>query len=95
MLEKNGRSSMGKKSKNTKNRYLLITDKVNQEELEIRYNPTREMTADYQSKPQQRKLFRTMRDHMMNWPVDYNDDNECRKRNPLLLTNIEDGTKDG
>ena len=36
MLTTNGRSLEGKKSKHINNRYLLINDKVNQEDLEIR-----------------------------------------------------------
>ena len=32
---------------------------------------------------------------MMNLPVDYNGDKECRKKYLLFLPNIEDGTKDG
>ena len=52
LLENNGRSSAGKESNHIKNRYLLITDKVHQEELEIYYKPTGEMLADYQSNTQ-------------------------------------------
>ena len=48
MLAKNGRRSAGKNSKHIKNHYFLITDKVHQEDLKIRYKPTVEMMADYQ-----------------------------------------------
>ena len=65
----NGRSLAGKKSKDIKNRHLLITDKVHQEDLEIRYKPTSEILDDYQSKPQKWKLYHTMRYQLMNCPV--------------------------
>ena len=48
MLENNGRSLAGKKSKHITNRYFLITDQLHQEALEICYKPTSEMMADYQ-----------------------------------------------
>ena len=66
MPENNGSSSMGKNSNHTKNRYLLIADKLHQEYLEIHYNPTGEMLVDYQSKPQQGNLLGTMRVQLMN-----------------------------
>ena len=52
ILSKNGRISAGKNSKHIKNRYFLITDKVHQEDLEIRYKPSGETLADYQSNTQ-------------------------------------------
>ena len=48
LIAKNGRISAVKKSKHTKNLYLLITYKVHQEDLEILYKPTGEIMADYQ-----------------------------------------------
>ena len=78
MLANNGRSSSGKKNKHIKNRYFLITDKVYQEDMEIRYKTTGEMLTDYQSKLQQRKLFRTMMAQLMNCPINYDDDEERR-----------------
>ena len=46
LLAKNGRSSAGKKSNHINNRYFLITDKVQQGDLEIQHKPTGEMLAD-------------------------------------------------
>ena len=40
LLANNGRSLVGKKSKHINNRYFLITDKVQQGNLEIQYKPT-------------------------------------------------------
>ena len=47
LLAKNFRSSAGKKSKKINNCYLLITDKVQQGDLEIQHKPNGEMLADY------------------------------------------------
>ena len=93
LIAKNGRSSVGKKSKNINNHYLLISDKVHQEDLEICYYPTGEIPADYQSNTQQGKLFYTMRAQLMNRLIDYNDDKDSRKLHPLLLPRIEAGSK--
>ena len=40
LLANNGRILVGKKSKHINNRYFLITDKVQQGNLEIQYKPT-------------------------------------------------------
>ena len=48
MLANNCRSSSRKKSKHIKNCYLLITDKIHQEYMEIRYKPTGDMLDDYE-----------------------------------------------
>ena len=40
LLANNGRSLVGKKSKHINNHYFLITDKVQQGNLEIQYKPT-------------------------------------------------------
>ena len=47
LLAKNGRISAGKKRNQINNRYLLITDKVQQGDLEIQHKPTGEMLAEY------------------------------------------------
>ena len=60
LLAKNGRSLAGKKSKHKKNHYFLINDKVHWEDLEIRYKPTCEIMADYQSNNRQGKLLFTV-----------------------------------
>ena len=93
LIAKNGRSLAGKKSKHIKNRYFLITDKVHQEDLEIRYKTTCEMLAEYQSNPQQGKLFQPMRSQLMNFHIDYNDNEEHIKTHRPSLPKIEAGTK--
>ena len=93
LIAKNGRISAVKKSKHIKNRYFLITDKLHEEDLEIRYNPTGEMLADYQSNPHQVNIFCTMMAHLMNFPINYNGDKEHRKTHPFLMPKIAAGTK--
>ena len=92
MLANNGRRSADKKSKHAKNLNLLITDKVHQENPQIRYMLTGEILADYQSNTHQGKLFCTMRAHLMNFPIDYDDDKECRKTLSIFLPKIKAGT---
>ena len=52
LLAKNGRILECKKRKHIKKCYLLITDKVHQEDLEIRCKPTGDILDDYQSNTQ-------------------------------------------
>ena len=51
LLAKNGRMSAGKNSKHIKNRFFLITDKIAQGDLEVRWCSTKEMRADINTKP--------------------------------------------
>ena len=51
----------GKNSKHIKNRFLLITDKLAQSEIEIRHMVTKSMWADVNTKPVQGALIRILR----------------------------------
>ena len=42
--------SAGKNSKHIKNRFFLITDKIAQKDLEVKYAPTEQMWADINTK---------------------------------------------
>ena len=66
LLEKNGRSSAGKRSRHLDIRYFFITDQVNQGNLEIRYCPTDVMTADYMTKPLHGQKFHKFKKEIMN-----------------------------
>ena len=57
LLAKNDRMLADKNSKHNKNHFFLITDKVSQEELEIRHKGTKEMWADMNTKPLQGMEF--------------------------------------
>ena len=65
LLAKNGRMSAGKNSKNIKNRYFLITNKVAMGDLKIQHKGTDDMWADVNTNPTQGKRFRFMRGHVM------------------------------
>ena len=66
LLEKNGRSSAGKRSRHLDIRYFFITDQVNQGNIEIKYCPTDVMTADYMTKPLHGKKFIQFKKEIMN-----------------------------
>ena len=62
LLQNNGRMSCGKGSKHIHIRYFFITDKIKKKEIKVRHCPTKEMIADYFTKPVQGTLFRRFRD---------------------------------
>ena len=89
LLAKNGRMLAGENSKHIKNNFLLITDKVTERELDIRYMGTKSMWRNVNTKPVHGVLFRIFRSEMMGVPVEYDDDVERSSTHPLLLTIIE------
>ena len=89
LLAKNGRMLAGKNSKQIKNRFFLITDKVAQRELEIHHMGNKSMWADVNTKPVHGELFRIFRSDMMGVPVEHDDDVDRRRTHPLLLTIID------
>jgi hypothetical protein len=58
LLEQNGRALSGKR---TNIRYFFITDRVNMKEISIDWCPTKEMVADFMTKPLQGSLFKKLR----------------------------------
>jgi Reverse transcriptase (RNA-dependent DNA polymerase) len=66
LLEKNGQASSGKRTRHLNIRYYFITDRISKQELTVEYCPTKEMLADFFTKPLQGSLFRTLRDQVMN-----------------------------
>ena len=65
LLEKNGRSSCGEKSRHINIRYFFIKDVLKREKITVAHCPTESMIADYFTKPLQGKLFTTLRDIIM------------------------------
>ena len=59
---KNGQKSCGKQSRHIKVRYFWISDRLQEEVMEVEYCPTQVMLADFFTKPLQGRLFRIMRD---------------------------------
>ena len=65
LLEKNGRSSCGDKSRHINIRYFFIKDILQREKITVTHCPTERMIADYFTKPLLGKLFTVMRDIIM------------------------------
>ena len=68
LLEKNGMSSAGKRSRHINIRYFFITDRIAKKELSIEFCPTDEMIADFFTKPLQGKKFKKFRKIVMGLP---------------------------
>jgi hypothetical protein len=59
-FEKNGRKSCGQNSRHIDIRYFFIKDRLEIENLEVKYCPTEQMLADFFTKPLQGSLFRKL-----------------------------------
>jgi hypothetical protein len=64
-LSENGKASSGKGTRHINIRYFFITDRIARKEVAIQYCPTKEMVADYFTKPLQGELFYKFRDQIM------------------------------
>jgi hypothetical protein len=64
-LADNGKASSGKGTRHINIRYFFITDRIARKEIAIQYCPTKEMVADYFTKPLQGALFYKFRDQIM------------------------------
>ena len=73
----------------------MITDRVQQGDLEIQHKPTGEILADYESKPTRGTLFRSHRAEIINFPLYYDGDAEYRRTHPKLLSKNEADTTAG
>lgn len=65
LLEKNGKSSSGKRTKHINMRYFFITDRIAKGEMSVAWCPTEDMTGDFHTKPVQGALFTKFRDLIM------------------------------
>jgi hypothetical protein len=65
LLERNGRASSGKWTRHINIQYFFITNRVNMKEDEIKWCPTKEIEADFMTKPLQRSRFRRLCDLIM------------------------------
>ena len=61
LLETNGRSSAGKRSRAINIRYYFVTDQVELGNVQVEYMPTDDMWGDYMTKPLQGEKFRKFR----------------------------------
>ena len=65
LLENNGAQSIGKGSRHIKIKYFSITDKVKSREIRVIYCPTKQMVADFFTKPLQGVLYFTHRNAIL------------------------------
>ena len=65
LLEKNGKTSSGKRTKHISIRYFFVTDRINKGEVSVAWLSTDDMTGDLFTKPIQGALFRSFRDLIM------------------------------
>ena len=63
----NGRKSSGQKTKHMDNPYFWIKDRLESENIKVKYCPTEKMIADFFTKPLQGNLFRKFRDVVMGY----------------------------
>ena len=66
-LEKNGRSSSGKRTRHINIRYFFVTDRIQENQMKVEYSPTEMMIADFYTKPLQVKLFMLFRNLILNF----------------------------
>ena len=64
----------------------MVTDRIDEGEIEVQYCPTEKMWTDVLNKPEQGAKFRLDRAELMNVPVDYDDNIERRRTHPKLLS---------
>jgi hypothetical protein len=83
LLEKNGQASSGKRTRHLNIRYYFITDHIAKQELTVEYCPTKEMLADFFTKPLQGSLFRALRDQVMNFDSSVAASNASSRRSVL------------
>ena len=67
LLETNGRSSSGQKTRHIDIRYFFMQDRMISEMLSVEYCPTECMLADFFTKPLQGSLFRKFRDVLLGY----------------------------
>ena len=65
LLEQNGRQLSTKRTKHMDIRYFYVGDHIQNKTLSLRHCPTKEMLADYFTKPLQGSLFIRLRNHIM------------------------------
>jgi hypothetical protein len=65
LLERNGRASSSKRTRHINIQYFFIYDWVNMKEVSPHWCPTKEMVADFWTKPLQGSHFRNLKDYIM------------------------------
>jgi hypothetical protein len=65
LLERNGKVSSSKQMKHINVRYFFITDRISKGEVCVEWCPTKDMVADFLTKPLQGLAFKKFRDLIM------------------------------
>ena len=65
LLERNGKASSGKRTKHINVRYFFITDQISKGEVRVEWCPTKDMVADFLTKPLQGASFKRFKDLIM------------------------------
>ena len=65
LLEHNGKASSSKRTRHINIRYFFVCDQVNMKEISVHWCPTKDMVADFWTKPLQGSHFRKLRDYIM------------------------------
>jgi hypothetical protein len=90
LMEKNGRQSSTKRSRHINIRYFFVKDRVASGEVKIEHCPTKEMVADYFTKPLQGGLFYKLWDYIMN----FDSSSEHHSSHRSVLEKDHDVTRD-
>jgi hypothetical protein len=65
LLARNGKASSSRRTKHINVRYFFITDRISKGELRVEWCPTKDMVADFMTKPLQGSTFKKFRDLIM------------------------------
>ena len=76
LLERNGQASSSQGTRHINVRYYFITDRIKSGEVSVQYCNTKEMVADYFTKPLQGQLFYKLRAYILNISDDESTGNE-------------------
>ena len=86
LLSKNGIMPISKRTKHIKGRCSLAKDKIDNNELEVKHISNEVMQSDVLNQPKQGTTFRVFRGAFINVSENYDDDEQHKNRNTLLLT---------
>ena len=81
----NGKRSSTPRTRHIKAKYFLAKDKFDQGDIDFKKCHTSKMWVDMNTKPKQGTPFKRDRSQLMNVPIDYDDDAERAKTDPMLL----------
>jgi hypothetical protein len=62
LLARNGKASSSRRTKHINVRYFFVTDRISKGELRVEWCPTKDMVADFMTKPLQGSTFKKFRD---------------------------------